>query len=108
MEIVEDLLAIPSDISFATKASGDIPDDNSFVTSESNSFATSKQSKRSKSSIVREDYLFQLVHNNELLTILLSSAKKSSIDEITEPSTTYTSVANTVPIKQTTTPLSSN
>ena len=72
MEFVEVLLAIPSDISFATKASGDIPDDNSFVTSESNSFATSKQSKRSKSSMAWEDYLLQLekriVHNNKLLT----------------------------------------
>ena len=112
MEIVEFLLAIPLDISFATEASGDIPDDNSFVTSESNSFATSKQSKRSKSSMAREDYLLQLekkiVHNNKLLTTILSSAKISSIDEIIEPSTKYKSVANTLPVKQTTTRFSSN
>ena len=96
MEIVEDLLAIPLDISFATKASGKIPDDNSFVTSDSNSFATSKQSERSKSSIAREDYLLQLekkiVHYNHLLITLLSSAKISSIDEITEPSAAYKSI----------------
>ena len=93
MEIVEDLLAIPSDTSFATKATGEIPDDNSLVTSDSNSFATSKQSKRFKSSIAQEDYLLQLeekiVHSNHLLTTLLSSTKISSIDKITEPSTTY-------------------
>ena len=89
MEIVEDLLAIPSDISFATKASGEIPDDNSFVTSESNSFATSKQSKRSKSLIARGGYLLQLekkiVHNNHLLTTLLSSANISSLDKSQSP-----------------------
>ena len=79
LDLVEDLLAVTSDISITTKASGEIPDDNSFVNSDTNSFAISKQSKRSKSSIAREDYLLQLekkiVHNNYLLTTLLSSAK---------------------------------
>ena len=96
LDLIEDLQALPSDISFATKVSGEIPDDNSFVTSDTNSFAISKHSNRSKSSIAREDYLLQLekkiVHNNYLLTTLLSSAKISSIDEITEPSTTYKSI----------------
>ena len=98
LDLVEDLQALPSDISFATKASGEIPDDNSFVTSDTNSFAISKHSNRSKSSIAREDYLLELekkiVHNNYLLTTLLSSAKISLIDEITEPSTTYKSIDN--------------
>ena len=96
MDLVEDLLTVPSDISFVTKTSREIPDDNNFVTSDTNSFAISKQSKRSKSSIAREAYLLQLekkiVHSNYLLTTLLSSAKMSSIDEITEPSTTYKSI----------------
>ena len=96
LDIIEDLQALPSNISFATKASGDISDDNSFVTSDTNSFAISKHSNRSKSSIAREDYLLQLekkiVHNNYLLATLLSSAKISSIDESTEPSTTYKSI----------------
>ena len=100
VDLVEDLLAVPSDISFATKASGEMPDDNSFVTSDSNSFVISKQSKGSKSSIAREDYLLQLekkiVHNNYLLTTLLYSAKISSIDEITEPSTNYKSIDTTL------------
>jgi len=58
-EIALDLLAIPSDISFTTKASGD---DNSFVTLDMNSFATStsrqsRRSKHSKLSQARKDYL---------------------------------------------------
>ena len=111
-EIVVDLLAIPSDISFVTKASEDILDDNSFVTSETNSFATSKHSKRSKSSQAREEYLLQLekkiVHNNQLLTTLQSSAKISSKDEITEPSTTFKSIITSPPAKNTTTTFSTN
>ena len=55
LDLVEDLQDLPSDISFATKASGEIPDDNSFVTSDTNSFAISKHSNRSKSSIARDD-----------------------------------------------------
>ena len=101
-EINVDLLAIPSDISFAT----------SFVTSETNSFATSKHSKRSKSSQAREESLLQLekkiVHNNQLLTTLQSSTKISSIDEITEPSTTFKSIITSPPAKNTTTTFSTN
>ena len=48
--IVLDLLTIPPDLSFVTKANRDIPDDKSFVTSDTNSFATSnsKHLRRSR------------------------------------------------------------
>ena len=63
MEIVLDILTIPSDNSFETKASGDIPDENSFVTSDTNTFFTShsKNSRRSRQSRLSEaieGYLF--------------------------------------------------
>ena len=107
-EIILDLLVVSSDISFATKTSGDIPDNNSLFTSDSKSFATSnskysRYSIQPRSSKAMEEYLlhlenkieseFQLrVDNNKLLTSLLSSAKISSIDEITELSTTIPSI----------------
>ena len=104
-----DLLTIPVDISFATKASGGIPDNNSFVVSDTNGFATlnSKQSSRwsrqLRSSKATEKYLFQLeqkiktnfkvqLDNNKILSSLLCSAKISSIDEIIEPFTKISSI----------------
>lgn len=67
-DIVLDLLTIPSDISFATKASGDNTDDNSLVTTDTNSFIASKSrqsSRRPRRSLaskttVNEVYIMQL------------------------------------------------
>ena len=63
-DIVLDLLTIPSDIPLATKMSGEITDDSSFVKTDTNSFvaSTSKQSSRRS----RRPYSFQLDQKIEL------------------------------------------
>ena len=76
--------------------SGEITDDSSFVKTDTNSFVTSTSKQSSRRS--RRPYSFQLdqkielncklqLDNNTLLIWLLFSAKMSSINEITEPST---------------------